>query len=414
MTVPEVIIVGAGQAGFQVAASLRQDGFDGRIVMFGDEPYLPYQRPPLSKTFLTEGNPERLNFRKADFFSINRIEIELSTRIASIDPAEGAVTTQAGPRHRFDHLVLATGARNRKLPLAGLNAANVFEMRTLADAIGIRDRLDGIESVVIIGGGFIGLEFAAVARQLGKHVVIVEAQGRLMSRAVSAPISGYFLTAHRSKGIDVRLGQTVAAVETDSEGTATAVILGGGERIACNAILVAAGVVPNSELASDAGLHVDNGIVVDGMMQTSSPNISAVGDCVSFPAGAGLIRLESVQNAADQARCVSKRITGSPEPYEKLPWFWSDQGNDKLQIAGLVDRANIIVPGPANEPGRISVFGFSGSELCSVETINAPGDHMSARKILSGGNRPTLRDLEACGFKLKDIRPNPGEVPASG
>lgn len=404
MSLREIVIIGAGQAGFQVAASLRQDGFDGRILMLGDESHLPYQRPPLSKTFLKDGNIDRLLFRTEEFFATNRIDIEFGTRAAAIDPVDGMVRTEHGRRYRFDHLVLATGTRNRRLPIAGLDAPNVFGMRTLVDAMSIRQQLAGMNTVVVIGGGFIGLEFAAAARQFGKRIVVVEAQQRLMARSVSAPISDYFLAAHRDSGNEVMLQKTIASVETSGFGRASAIVFGDGNRITCDAILVAAGVIPNSELARDAGLLVDNGIVVDETMLTSAANISAVGDCVSFPANRVMTRLESVQNAVDQARCVSRRLVGFPEPYDKLPWFWSDQGNDKLQIAGLVSRADTIVVAPVKQAGRISVFGFEANRLCSVETVNAPSDHMAARKLLSAKRQLGLTDIEAAEFSLKNLQ----------
>lgn len=403
MSLREIVIVGSGQAGFQVAASLRQDGYDGRILMFGDELSMPYQRPPLSKTFLKEGNVERLLFRNADFYPTSDIDLRLGSRVTSISTEAGTVTTENGEEHRFDHLVLATGTRNRRLPLAGLDAPNVFAMRTLEDALAIRERMDQLNSFAVIGGGFIGLEFAAAAKQLGKDSVVIEAQDRLMARAVSKPISDYFLEAHRNSGVDVLLGQMLASVELADDGTAQAVIPSNGERLECDAILIAAGVVPNTGLAEAAGLRIDNGIVVDGTMLTSAPNVSALGDCVSFQWGGRQIRLESVQNAVDQARCIAKRLTGSPEYYDKLPWFWSDQGYDKLQIAGLVDVADEIVARPGETPNKLSVFGFQDGILCAVETVNVPGDHMAARKLLSSDRRISRAELEASGYRLKEL-----------
>ncbi|WP_163268507.1 NAD(P)/FAD-dependent oxidoreductase [Chelativorans alearense] len=403
MSLRDIVIIGTGQAGFQVAASLRQEGYEGRLLMFGDEAGLPYQRPPLSKTFLKEGHPERLLFRNADFFAANGIEIQSNTPIASVSPSERSVTTERGNTYHFDHLVLATGTRNRQLPIPGFNAPNVFGMRTLEDASRIRDRLEMTSEIVVIGGGFIGLEFTAAAKQLGKKPTVVEAQDRLMARAVSEPVSEFFLAAHRRNGVDIRLRQTVLAVETDSSGNAFAVRLSTGERVFSDLILVAAGVVPNCELAYAAGLKIENGIAVDRTMLTSAPNISAVGDCVSFPLGDRRLRLESVQNAADQARCVARRLTGAVEPYDKLPWFWSDQGADKLQIAGLIEHADKLVAKRDDETGRLTVFGFSAERLCAVETVNRPGDHMAARKVLSASDGIMLADLEASHYRLKEV-----------
>lgn len=402
MSIRRIVIVGTGQAGFQAAASLRQGGFDGSLLIIGDEPGLPYQRPPLSKNFLKEGRPERLLFRNTDFFSANAIDLETKTRANSISPRENTVSTDKGKSYQFDHLVLATGTSNKPLPMAGADALNVVGMRTLEDAIRVSERLADVENIVVIGGGFIGLEFAAVARQLGKKLTVVEASDRLMARAVSEDVSQYFLTAHRRNGIDIRLKETVSQIETDARRNATSVLFASGERVPCDLILIAIGVVPNCELADSAMLRTDNGIVVDRTMLTSVPNISAIGDCVSFPHMDRRIRLESVQNAVDQARCVANRLIGDVEMYNKLPWFWSDQGEDKLQIAGLIDVADRRVVRNDNEQ-RLSVHSFRSGKLCAVETINSAGDHMAARKLLSQPNDVSLQELEDAKFELKGV-----------
>lgn len=403
MTIDQIVIVGMGQAGFQAAASLRQEGYEGRLLMIGNEPGLPYQRPPLSKAFLKDGHAERLLFRSPEFFSSNRIDVETGLEVKEISPPERYVKVGNQRKYHYDHLVLATGTRNRKLTLPGLDAANVLEMRTLEDAVGVRELMTHAEDIVVIGGGFIGLEFAAVAVELGKRVTIIEASSRLMARAVSEHVSTFFRETHRQNGIALRLGETVSSIELYDGHNATAVITSHGKRIACDMILVAAGVVPNYEIAAAAGLVVDNGISVDEMMRTNAAAISAIGGCASFPFADKRIRLESVQNAVDQARCLAKRLVGVAEGYSKLPWFWSDQGNSKLQIAGFSDSIDEVVQIDREDGGGLTVFSFKDGNLAVVETVNSPGDHMAARKFLAGTRKVSLLELKEHDFKLKAI-----------
>ncbi|SON54402.1 Rhodocoxin reductase [Hartmannibacter diazotrophicus] len=397
-----VVIAGTGQGGLQVAASLRQDGFEGRIVMVGEEPGLPYQRPPLSKTYLKEGDASRLLLRAPDFFETQSIELIEETRITSIDRKAKTVALSNGDTLGYDYLVLAVGTRNRKLPLEGAGLENVVEMRTLAHANDIRERIGGCRHVIVIGGGFIGLEFAAVARALGLEVTVLEAMPRLMGRVVSPAVSEFFLKAHRENGVEVKQGAMAARILDDGTGKVAGVELKDGRTIDGDMVLVAAGVVPNVEIAAEAGLEIDNGVVVDAIMLTSDPAISAIGDCASFiHARSGRrVRLESVQNAVDQAKCVAAHIVGRPAPYDVVPWFWSDQGPLKLQIAGLTDDADDVVvrePGP----GRLSAYCFRKGELIGVETVNVPADHMMARRLLASGTPVTRAALEAVDFNLK-------------
>ncbi|WP_299359503.1 FAD/NAD(P)-binding oxidoreductase [uncultured Paracoccus sp.] len=371
-----VVIVGAGQGGLQVAASLRQAGFAGPVVLIGDEPWLPYQRPPLSKTYVTEGRDEALWLRPESFFDAQQIDYRRGTRVLAIDRAARRVDTTAGPV-AYGQLVLATGARNARPPIPGLDRAH--DLRTLADAQHLRDIVLGPQRRFgVIGGGFIGLEFAAVARKYGHHVVVAEAAPRLMSRSVSPQMSEAFAQLHQNLGNDIRLGQAVTAVTPDG------MILDNGERIDADHVLLAAGVRPNVELAEAAGLDVDNGIVVDGQLLTTDPAISAMGDCASFPdpRSGRRVRLESVQAAIDHARHIVARLTGAaPGPYAALPWFWSDQADWKLQIAGLAmpeDRAEQVADHV--------VFRFDALDLLTaVETVNGPRVHMKARKLLGTG-----------------------------
>jgi len=396
----DIVIVGSGQAGFQTAVSLRQEGFEGSIAIIGDEPGLPYQRPPLSKAYLKEGVADRLRFRDAGFFETNRILLDDGSRVAEINRHDKSVRLEDGRRLGYGHLVLATGARNRRLPIDGIDLEGVVDLRTLAHADSLRQTLTSTRRLAVIGGGFIGLEIAATARAMGAEVTVLEATDRLMSRVVSPPVSAHFLAAHREAGIDVRL-DTMASGIIGSNGKATGVALQDGSFVEADLVLVAAGVVANVELAEAAGLYVHDGIRVDDMLATEDPDISALGDCASFPFGHDGMptRLESVQNAVDQAKCLAKRLTGKEERYAALPWFWSDQGPYKLQIAGLAVGADHHEEFSGGE-GKLTVLCFRRGELIGVETVNAPADHMAARKLLSSDQPVTLEDARAAGFDV--------------
>lgn len=371
-----IIIVGAGQGGLQVAASLRQAGYTGDLTLIGDEPGLPYQRPPLSKAYMQDGKPEALFLRNADFYASRKIRYMPETRVNAIDREHGRIATSAG-EFPYAHLILATGARNLRPPIPGLDRA--LDLRTLADADKLRDRIGGKRRFAVIGGGFIGLEFAAVARKFGHDVFVAEAAPRLMGRAVSPQMSELFLQKHRELGNTVLLGDAVSTVDDGG------ITLVGGRQIEADEVLLAAGVRPNTALAQAAGLDCANGVTVDAQLVTSDPRISALGDCACFPdARSGrMIRLESVQAATDHARNIAARLTGKATgPYTALPWFWSDQADYKLQIAGLAqpdDRAETA-------DGHV-IFRFDANDrLTAVETVNNAKVHMRSRKLLSSGD----------------------------
>lgn len=400
-----VVIAGAGQAGLQVAVSLRQLGFDGEIILIGDEPGLPYQRPPLSKAYLKEGEAERLVLRNAEFFDEHRIELIDNTRIETIDRKARSVKLGGGREIDYNHLVLALGARNRQLPLEGAKLENVVELRTLAHAADIRKRLGSTSHAAVIGGGFIGLEFAAVATALGKQVTVLEAAPRVMSRVVAEPVSEYFADFHRIAGVTLETEAMAASLLDDGRGRVAGVRLADGRTIDCDMVLIAAGIVPNVELATAAGLATDNGIVVDERLVTGDPTISAIGDCANFPdlATGARVRLESVQNATDQAKFVAARLTGADTAYEAVAWFWSDQGDRKLQIAGLTARADECVS-IEGEDGRFSVHCFRDAIFIGCETVNVPADHMMARRMLGSVMPFTRSDFEQVEFDLKAFR----------
>lgn len=371
-----IVIVGAGQGGLQVAASLRQWGYEGDLTLIGDEPGFPYQRPPLSKTYMQDGDPGALKLRAPEFYDSKQIRYLPQTRVTAIDRDHTRIATDAGELP-YRHLVLATGASNLRPPIPGLE--RTMDLRTLADADRLRGKIGGKRRFVVIGGGFIGLEFAAVARKFGHEVIVAEASPRLMGRAVSPQMSELFLNKHRELGGTVILGDPVAAVD------ARGVALVGGNLVEADEVLLAAGVRPNTALAEAAGINCANGIVVDAGLVTSDPAISALGDCATFPdqRSGRMVRLESVQAATDHARHIAGRLTGrEPGKYTALPWFWSDQADFKLQIAGLAGSED-----RAEAAGEHVVFRFDAEDhLTAVETVNNAKVHMRARKLLSSGD----------------------------
>ncbi len=399
-----VVIIGTGQGGFQLAASLRQEGYQSPITMIGDEDCLPYQRPPLSKAYLKDGRVEAVQLRPASFFERSRIDLIAPERAVGIDRIARTVQTSTGRMLPYEHLVLATGARNFVPLIPGLEAPNVYSLKTTVDADRLRDALATFRKVIVIGGGFIGLEFAAVAVSSGHQVTVIEAAPRLMARVVSEAMSQTFREFHEKLGNELLLGASVVEVTVGHDGLASGVRLSDGRSVEGDMILLAAGVRPNTELAEEAGLQVANGVVVDNTLLTADPSISALGDCAAFPCptSGGIIRLESVQAATDHARTIARRIIGKSVVYEAVPWFWSDQGSLKLQIAGLGQAADedISVVGP---DGRQLVFRFKMGKFLSLETINAAGEHMAARKLLRQPDGVSLDILAARNFDIVEL-----------
>lgn len=394
-----IVIIGTGQGGQQMATSLRQEGFEGEILMLGEEPGLPYQRPPLSKAYMAHGDADALLLKPASFFERSALTLRDGVQVTAIDRAAREVACADGTRHGYDHLVIATGARNLRLPIPGLDAPGVHALRTLADAAAIRAALAGTRHAIVVGGGFIGLEFAAMARAAGVAVTVVEAGPRLMSRALSQPMSARFLELHRAMGTEILLNACAARVLTDDAGRASGVRLADGRQIAGGMVLIAAGVRPNSELAAEAGLDCDNGIVVDAGLATGDPAISALGDVAAFPGPDGAqVRLESVQAAVDHARHIARRLLkGDVAPYAAVPWFWSDQGKYKLQIAGLLTGADEVIALPRPDDAEPAFLLFRQGRLAAVETINAPGLHIAARRLIGR----EIEQLRMHAFDLK-------------
>jgi 3-phenylpropionate/trans-cinnamate dioxygenase ferredoxin reductase subunit len=381
------VIVGTGQAGFQTAASLRAEGYQEPITLIGEEPHIPYQRPPLSKGFaLDQQDIESIELRPQKFYQDHRINLITGKNVTAMDRATKQVTMESGGRVPYERLVLAVGARNRLLPIKGAELDGVLYLRSLDEAVVVKQRLQNTQEIVVIGGGFIGLELAAVACTLGKSVTVLEALPRLMSRVVAPIISEFYQELHSSRGVKVLCGAAVSEI-AGSGGKVRAVVLSDGTRYPADLVLVGIGVVPNVELARDAGLRISNGIAVDETLQTDDENIFAIGDCAEHPcvfAGAR-IRLESVQNAADQAQCVAATIAGRRNRYRALPWFWTDQFDTKLQMAGISQGHDRIVTRGDRESRKLSVFYFRENQLVAIDSINRPLDHMIGRKLLAGG-----------------------------
>ena len=401
-----ILIIGAGQAGYQLAVSLRDAGYEKRVVLIGDEPDLPYQRPPLSKAFQSgDCEAEHVTFQKEAFYEGLDIELMLGVRVLHIDRERHHITTGDGRRIEYEHLVLATGARNRLLPGWDSATSGLMTLRTLHDARGLREALNRSKRAVIVGAGFLGLEFAAVAAKRGVSVSVIEASSNLMSRAVSAPVADAFREHHESLGTTFILGSGVKRICTEA-GRVIGVETTDGALHEADLVVVSIGVIPNVELAKDAGLEIANGIVVDLNLATSDPSISALGDCAAFPSrfAFGNCRIESVQNAVDQARYLAQRLTGHTHGFEAVPWFWSDQGGVKLQIAGVaMSRADEIVL-RGDRPGlKFSAYGFSKGHLVAVESVNRPADHMAARKLLAADAPVTPAQAADAQFDLKTL-----------
>jgi 3-phenylpropionate/trans-cinnamate dioxygenase ferredoxin reductase subunit len=404
MTSAGVVVVGAGHGGFQLAASLRQHGYDGRVALIGDEPHLPYQRPPLSKDYLDgKIGLDLLLMRPATFFDEHRIELVTGTAVAAIDRPGKAVVIADGKRLDYDHLVLATGARNRVPPLPGVELDGVCYLRNLAETEDLKQRLAAAQHCVVIGAGFIGLEFAAIARGKGKPVHIVELVERVMARVVCPDTSAYFAEAHRAAGVEFSFGARIERIGGEG-GKVTHVVLQDGRTLPADLVVVSIGVVPNEGLAAASGLAVENGVSVDETLLTADPGISAIGDCAAFPSRHSLrnpVRLEAVQNAVDHARCVANRLVGKPHPYEALPWFWSEQGPLRLQIAGLTTGYQQVVLRGDYDNGEYSAFLYAGDKLLGIESINKPADHAFARRLLAGGRDVTPAQAADLSFDLR-------------
>lgn len=401
-----VVIVGAGHAGGSAAALLRQNGYAGPITLVGEEPLAPYQRPPLSKAWLKgEVGAADLLLRPAAFYDERDIALRLSTRVTAIDPVARSVTLDDGARLSYDTLILATGSRLRRLPAPGADLPGVLELRSAADAERIRAALGPGRRLAVIGGGYVGLEVAASARALGAEVTVFEREPRLLARVASPELSAYFADLHRAHGVRVETGAGIAALEA-RDGRVGAVTLDDGRRFDCDVAVVGIGALAESSLAAAAGVDCNDGIVVDDACRTSIDGIHAIGDCTRRPVpryGRSL-RLESVPNALEQAKQVAAHLSGKPAPKVEAPWFWSDQYDTRLQIAGMAfDVERTVVRGDPGA-GKFAVFHLgAGGVVQAVEAINAPQDFVAGKMLVGAAKAVDPARLADPAVPLKEL-----------
>jgi 3-phenylpropionate/trans-cinnamate dioxygenase ferredoxin reductase component len=405
-TSARVAIVGAGHAGGSVAALLRQYGWQGPITLIGAEPVPPYQRPPLSKAWLTGGGDlAALLLRPAAFYETARIGLRLGCSVAEIDRSGRSISLASGEQVPYDHLILATGSHARALPVAGCELSGVAELRTLADADRLRTVLRPGARIAIIGAGYIGVEVAASARSVGAEVVVVEREVRVLARVASVPLSDFFERRHAAGGVRVVLGAAVESFEGKA-GHVRALHLSDGESVACDAVLVSVGAAPNDALARSAGLTCANGIVVDLAARTSDPAIHAIGDCTHrpLPRYDRTVRLESVPNALEQAKQAAADLCGRAPPSPEVPWFWSDQYDVRLQIAGLpFDVAETVVRGdPTSESFAIFHLTEDGT-VQAVEAVNAPAEFMAGRMMIANRRQAVAARLQDMSCSIREL-----------
>jgi 3-phenylpropionate/trans-cinnamate dioxygenase ferredoxin reductase subunit len=402
----DVAIVGAGHAGAACAISLRQQKFAGSIAVLGDEPDLPYERPPLSKEYLSGGKTyERLLIRPEAFWAERNIDLHLGTRATAISAADHVLTTAAGDAFAYGSLVWAAGGQARRLTCDGADLRGVHTVRTRADVDRLADELPAIRTVVVIGGGYIGLEAAAVLTKLGKRVTVLEALERVLARVAGEPLSRFFEGEHRAHGVEVRLSAAVDCI-LGSEGKVTSVLLATGEILAADAVIVGIGIVPDVEPLRTAGATGSNGVDIDGHGRTSLPDVFAIGDCAAhynaFSPGYRL-RLESVQNANDQAALVASVITGrSPGAYAATPWFWSNQYDLKLQTVGLsTGFDSCVIRGNLAERAFSVIYGRQGAVI-ALDCVNVVRDFVQGRKLVEAGAPYVPEALSDVAISLKD------------
>ena len=381
-----VVLVGGGHAAAAFVNSVRRAGYEGPLMLISDEPVLPYHRPPLSKKYLSDSLPvEQILIRAAAWYEEQKVTLRLGTRVARIDREARRVELADGSTQDYAQLVLMTGARPRRLPAdIGGDLQGVLLMRCLADADAMAPHLVAARRLLVVGGGYIGLEAAAVAASKGLQVTLIEAAPRILQRVAAPATADYFRALHRSHGVDVREGVALRRLLADGARVCGAE-LQDGQRIDADVVLVGIGVHPNVELAEAAGLAVDNGIVVDEFCRTADAHILAAGDCCSFPFRGRRIRLESVQNANDQAAVAAHAVAGKAMPYAALPWFWSDQYDTKLQIAGLNQGYDDAIPRAGKSERSHSVWYYQGDTLLAVDAINDAAAFVTAKKLLERG-----------------------------
>ena len=398
-----ILIIGGGQAGAQAVDTLRREGFTGRLVLVSDEPYLPYQRPPLSKKFLSgELAADRLPFRHQSFYDEHRVELKLGIRATRLDPAARRVALASGEEVIYDRLLLCLGAASRQLTCPGTDMPGVHYLRGIADVPRIQAGLKQGARAVIIGGGYIGLENAATARHMGCAVTVLEMADRVMNRVVAATVSEYFAREHRAQGVKIVCNTRVVRLEGGTQ--IERVVCADGSTFAADLLVVGVGAVANMQLAGAAGLACENGIVVDEYCRTSDSAIYAAGDCTYHPSLRFdmRVRLESVDNAFEQAKAAALNILERPTVHDRVPWFWSDQFDNKLLIVGLSQGHDQQVTRGDPATRSFTVCYLKGGELLAVEAINHPKDYMAARKLIADRARPDINKLADPSVALKD------------
>ncbi|WP_329445706.1 NAD(P)/FAD-dependent oxidoreductase [Streptomyces canus] len=381
-----VAVVGAGHAGANVAALLRQRGHTGEIVLLGAEKELPYQRPPLSKDYLKTALPAtELLIKPEEFWNEQGIDARLGVVVEEIRPDDDEVVLEGGERIGYDTLVLATGAEPRKLDVPGAALGGVHTLRTRRDADALGAALAPGRRLVVVGGGFVGLEVAASARHLGSEVDVLEREDKLLSRVAGARLAEFLVAHHQRRGVRIHTGADVVRFEDRGDGSVGAVLLADGRSFPCDAVLVGVGAVPSDELARAAGLLCEGGIVVDSCAQTSHPRVYAVGDVTrrQLSLYEGSFRLESIPSATEQARQAVAAVMGLPAPPAEVPWFWSDQFDAKIKIAGLVAQADGCVRRGSTSDGGLALFYFSGRRVVAVESVNAAAEFMAGKKLIA-------------------------------
>lgn len=400
-----VLILGAGQAAGQCAASLRQNGFDGRLILAGEEDHPPYQRPPLSKAYLSgEIDADRLWVQSLETWAEQKVELRLGQAATAIERTSKSVAFADGESQSYDRLVIATGSRVRPLPVPGADKDGVLYLRNIADVDRLKAAVTPGKRIAIIGGGYIGLEAAAVAKKLGAQPVVIEAMDRLLARVATPELSEFVRQAHEKRGVDILLDSQVAEI-TGLFGAAKGVKLADGRKIECDTVLVGIGILPNQELAEHAGLDVENGIKINAWCQTSDLDVLAIGDCtrqhnVFYDRE---LRLESVPNALEQAKHAAAALTGRPAPKAELPWFWSDQFDLKIQTAGLIFDVDRTIIRGSLDAERFALFHYAGPRLVAADAVNDPASFMAAKMMISQGKSPDPDELDDQDRSIKEI-----------
>ena len=400
----EIVVIGSGQAAIQTVMSLKRNEFTGSIKVIGEEDHLPYQRPPLSKDFLLEEyKPERVSLKKKEFYEENGVDLILGKRAESIDTILKEITLSDENKIRYDQLVIATGSRVRKLNVPGSDKKGIYYLRDLDDANALKQRLKKNKKMVIVGAGYIGLEVASVAASLGVEVTVIEMANRVMNRTVDTMISSYYQKLHESHGVKIYLDNGLKAFEGGD--SVNAVLCSDGLMLKADLVVIGAGVLPNQEIAIEAGLECNNGIMVNEFGETSTAHVYACGDCTNHP-NKGLntrLRLESVHNAMEQSKTVANTIMGNKEPYDQVPWFWSDQYDHKLQLVGISgDHDEVVMRGLESEQ-KFLLFYLKNSELIAVNAINSSKEFLICRKLVANKVKISSDVIEDQSVNLNDL-----------